>query len=209
MVAHFGGATLSTKTVCITVERERSTDKGDDDMTKPSEKKTTEPKPKVAVVPRTDDYYTSRTANTQEAIDALPDGKVKQQMQWALDDVLTPPETCEDDKQRYALYQYLKNMDSQHKIDSIKSVRTSDPHTASYHAYTRTFAVALLNADADFTAFAPLRKVTTDPTRTLSFDDLVSHLQGKYEDAHPYDKTATYDLPTNDDDEDTPEVVEE
>ena len=37
-----------------------------------------------------DEYYNVRLSNTQEAIDQMDDGKVKNQMQYALDEVLTP-----------------------------------------------------------------------------------------------------------------------
>jgi len=177
------------------------------------ETKTDTPKNEASPAPlvKDDAYYNARIGATKEAIDAMPQtNKVEKrahtQIMLAYEDV-NDPAADDSDADRYKAYLYLKLLDSKNNLDSIKSVRSSDPHTQSYHTYALHQATQLLNSDANFSAFAPLRQSKDDPNRTLNLTDLTKYLAGKYEDSNPYNKATTYTLPTTDDANATPEVV--
>jgi|TARA_R100001463_G_scaffold47531_1_gene96430 hypothetical protein len=151
-----------------------------------------------------DEYYNVRLSNTQEAIDQMDDGKVKNQMQYALDEVLTPvADTTES--QRYNAYLYLRNLDTRHGVNSIKRIKTNDPNRMAYDNMVEGEVDNFLNGINDGTTFDPIRK-TKNGEKHLTMKSLKEFIAGKYN--IPYDKNTDYATTSTDETAQTEEVVQ-
>lgn len=149
----------------------------------------TEPEAKTPTAPKDLEWFTLRVANTQDAINNMDEGRPRTQMQFALDDVL---DASIDDKKRYTYYTQLKALDDRYNIDSIKTIRTTDPNTTAYHAIAEMASMALLEGQGDYTQFAAVRRTAKNPNATLTEEALLAFLAGRYEDNSPYDKKTDY-----------------
>ena len=154
---------------------------------------------------RDDEYYSIRLSNTQEAINQMDEGRAKNQMQYALDDVTSPMDGTSD-AQRYQAYLYLRGLDSRHGINSIKRIKTNDPNRIAYDNMVEGEVEAFLNGSNDGTSFNPIRKTKDGPT-SLTMDSLKEFIAGKYN--IPYDKNTNYATTSTDETAQTEEVVQE
>jgi hypothetical protein len=165
----------------------------------PKETKTETPpeeKPATVKVVRDDTWYSVRTVNTQAAIDALESDNKRLRAKTLLDEVINGVDedgAVLDDKERLASYSNLKVLDGRWGMDSIKTVRSTDPKKQAYEDHALLQAENLLNIDADFTQFAAIRKTKTG-SKLLSLASLRTYLAGKWEDNNPYNPATDYTL---------------
>ena len=153
-------------------------------------------KPPTVKVVRDDAWYSVRTVNTQAAIDALEKPTQRLRVQTLLDEVIKGHDEDDvvlDDKERLASYSNLKVLDGRWGMDSIKTVRSTDPKKQAYEAHALLQAENALNIECDFAQFAAIRKTKTG-SKLLSLKSLSEYLAGKWEDNNPYNPATDYTL---------------
>jgi len=165
----------------------------------PKETKTETPpeeKPATVKVVRDDTWYSVRTVNTQAAIDALEKPTQRLRVQTLLDEVVKGVDEdgeVLDDKERLASYSNLKVLDGRWGMDSIKTVRSTDPKKQAYEDHALLQSESLLNIEGNFAQFAAIRK-TVKGSKLLSLASLRTYLAGKWEDNNPYNPATDYTL---------------
>ena len=154
---------------------------------------------------RDDEWYNARIMDVQTAINNMDEGRDRNIMQYALDDVNN---SDLNDSDRYFAFRHLKKKDAEFKVNSVANVRSSDGNKAAYERMTQEKANELLNNldnDALYSSFARSRVTEKMDNKNLTKALLVEWLAGRYEANNPYDKKINYNATTEQTTEQTTE----
>jgi len=166
----------------------------------------TDDKPKVEVI-RDDAYYQARISRMPQAIENMPEGKNKQKVQFAYDEVMGE-EQLEDDKDRYQAYLHLGHLNKRFELDAIDRVRSADPNKNAWEDLSIAQATQLINSDADFSGFTQMRTNKAGVREPLTSKYLIDYLATNYQRNNKYDKNTDYTTQTPQVEDTVPEVTE-
>ena len=166
----------------------------------------TDDKPKVEVT-RDNAFYHARISRMPQAIKDMPEGKNKQKVQFAYDEVMGE-EQLEDDKDRYQAYLHLGHLNKRYELDAIDRVRSADPNKNAWEDLSIAQATQLLNADADYTGFTQIRTNKDGVREPLTSKYLIEYLATNYQRNNKYNKNTNYTTQTPQVEDTVPEVAE-